>query len=47
MQSITPSEKFKPIKKDAPKKCIDFVLNYSKSYHVIAIGELKVGLTMN
>ena len=47
MPKITSTQQLKPIQQSAPKKCINFVLNYSKSYHVVTLGKEKVGLTLN
>jgi hypothetical protein len=47
MPKITPSEKPKTNFKNAPTKCIRFVLDYSKSYQVVDAGHQKIGLTLN
>jgi hypothetical protein len=47
MPKVTFPQKRTPNQQNAPKKCIDFVLNYSKSYHVLPVGSNKVGVTLN
>lgn len=47
MQNITPSKKEKADLTDAPKKCIRFILDYSKSYNVLKVGDAKIGLNLN
>ena len=47
MSNITPSEKPIANLQNAPKKCIRFVLDYSKSYQVLEVREEKIGLVLN
>jgi hypothetical protein len=47
MPNITSSEKPKANYQNAPKKCIAFVLNYSKSYQVVTANNEKIGLALN
>lgn len=47
MPNITPSEKRKAYHQNAPKKCIRFVLDYSKSYRLVEANNEKIGLTLN
>ena len=47
MPNITSSKKPTAEFHNAPKKCIEFVLNYSKSYRVVEVNKEKIGLTLN
>ncbi|WP_170266123.1 hypothetical protein [Phaeocystidibacter marisrubri] len=48
MYNITPSErKANEQKRNAPKKCIDFVLQYSKSLHADKLDERDVFIHLN
>lgn len=47
MSKITPSEKPITNYSNAPKKCIRFVLDYSKSYQVVEVKNEKIGLVLN
>jgi hypothetical protein len=47
MRNITPSQSTKSIPQSAPKKCIKFILDYSKSYKVVEVAGTKVGLNLN
>ncbi len=47
MRNITSSEKDKAPLRNAPKKCIKFILDYSKSYHVVEVSKNKIGLHLN
>lgn len=47
MPNVTSPKNEKPIVVNAPKKSIDFVLNYSKSYRVVSVAKQKIGLNLN
>ena len=47
MRNITPSQNKKPISQSAPQKCIQFILDYSKSYQVVEVSGTKIGLNLN
>jgi len=47
MRNITPTKSTLSNPQSAPKKCIQFILNYSKSYQVIESNGTKIGLNLN
>lgn len=47
MHNFTSPQNTKSNSQSAPKKCIQFILNYSKSYHVIESNGTKIGVNLN